>query len=215
MGSSVPDVETALDLPSQGVAGQSAVKGARPGPVPSGHGLPASGRRRSPWGRPMRGDDFKWGEGNGNVVLRAYGSVAVHENPYGDLVIRQERDALEDEDHFVVVPVQDAELIAKAIVDKAKEIKEGPHYVNAERRAAARGTGVHAHRCQPPWEWRALKRDSSWGAGETSTPWSHFDLRHCCRPSLQAVPIGDSVTLFFPARGVPDGQEQTSHVGGE
>jgi endonuclease YncB( thermonuclease family) len=31
-------------------------------------------------------------------------------------------------------------------------------YVDAERRAAARGVGVHAHRCQPPWEWRALKR---------------------------------------------------------
>ena len=31
-------------------------------------------------------------------------------------------------------------------------------YVDAERRAAARGLGVHAHRCQPPWEWRALKR---------------------------------------------------------
>jgi hypothetical protein len=31
-------------------------------------------------------------------------------------------------------------------------------YVDAERRAAARGVGVHAHHCQPPWEWRALKR---------------------------------------------------------
>jgi Staphylococcal nuclease homologue len=31
-------------------------------------------------------------------------------------------------------------------------------YVDAERRAAARGVGVHAHRCQPPLEWRALKR---------------------------------------------------------
>jgi endonuclease YncB( thermonuclease family) len=30
-------------------------------------------------------------------------------------------------------------------------------YVDAERRAAARGVGVHAHHCQPPWEWRALK----------------------------------------------------------
>jgi hypothetical protein len=69
--------------------------------------------------------DFDWSRENGNVVLRAYGSVAVHENPYGDVVIRQERDALEDEDHFVVIPVQDAELIAKAITDKAKEIKEG------------------------------------------------------------------------------------------
>jgi DNA-binding response OmpR family regulator len=31
-------------------------------------------------------------------------------------------------------------------------------YADAERRAAARGVGVYAHRCQPPWEWRALKR---------------------------------------------------------
>src|SRR3984893_1046786 len=31
-------------------------------------------------------------------------------------------------------------------------------YVDAERRAAARGVGVHAHRCLPLWEWRALKR---------------------------------------------------------
>jgi endonuclease YncB( thermonuclease family) len=31
-------------------------------------------------------------------------------------------------------------------------------YVDAERRAAARGVGVHAHRCQPPWEWRARNR---------------------------------------------------------
>jgi endonuclease YncB( thermonuclease family) len=28
-------------------------------------------------------------------------------------------------------------------------------YSDAERRAAARGVGVHAHRCQPPWQWRA------------------------------------------------------------
>ena len=27
-----------------------------------------------------------------------------------------------------------------------------------EKDAIARKVGVHAHRCQPPWEWRALKR---------------------------------------------------------
>ena len=68
--------------------------------------------------------DFNWSDSE-NVVLRAYGSLAVHENPFGDVVIRQERDALEDEDHFVVVPVQDAELIAQAIIEKAREIKKG------------------------------------------------------------------------------------------
>src|SRR5690242_6973469 len=68
--------------------------------------------------------DFDWGRDNGNVVLRAYGSIAVHENPFGDVVIRQERDALDEEDHWVVIPVQDAELVAQAIIDKATEIKQ-------------------------------------------------------------------------------------------
>ena len=31
-------------------------------------------------------------------------------------------------------------------------------YIDAERRAAAHDLGVHAHHCQPLWEWRALKR---------------------------------------------------------
>ena len=40
-------------------------------------------------------DDFDWhDEFNRAVVLRAYGSIAVHENPFGDVVARQERDAL-------------------------------------------------------------------------------------------------------------------------
>jgi hypothetical protein len=71
----------------------------------------------------MNRRDYCWGVGNEDVVLRAYGSVAVHENPYGDVVVRQEADALEEDDHWVVIPVQDAELVAQAIVEKAKEIK--------------------------------------------------------------------------------------------
>jgi hypothetical protein len=67
--------------------------------------------------------DFDWS--GKNVVLRAYGSIAVHENPFGDVVVRQERGELEEDDHWVVIPVQDAELVAQAIIDKAKEIKEG------------------------------------------------------------------------------------------
>jgi endonuclease YncB( thermonuclease family) len=31
-------------------------------------------------------------------------------------------------------------------------------YVDAERRAARKALGVHAHRCVPPWEWRARKK---------------------------------------------------------
>jgi hypothetical protein len=73
----------------------------------------------------MSGDNFNWND-NANVVLRAYGSIAVHENELGDVVVRQERDALEDEDRFVAIPVQDAEYIAHAIIRKAAEIKAAP-----------------------------------------------------------------------------------------
>ena len=59
-------------------------------------------------------------------MLRGYGSIAVHENELGDVVIRQERDALEDEDHWVAIPVQDAEYVARAIIAKAAEIKAAP-----------------------------------------------------------------------------------------
>ena len=31
-------------------------------------------------------------------------------------------------------------------------------YVPEEKDAMARKVGVHAHRCQPPWEWRAVNR---------------------------------------------------------
>ena len=73
----------------------------------------------------MRADDFN-GATASHVVLRAYGSIAVHENPYGDVVIRQERDALEEEDHWVAIPVQDAEYVARAIIAKAAAIKAAP-----------------------------------------------------------------------------------------
>jgi hypothetical protein len=57
--------------------------------------------------------------------MKGYGSIAVHENPYGDVVVRQEADAMEEDDHWVAIPVQDAEYIAKAIIDKAREIRAG------------------------------------------------------------------------------------------
>jgi hypothetical protein len=65
---------------------------------------------------------FDWSS-DSDIVLRAYGSIAVHENPNGDVVVRQERGQLEDKDQTVCIPIQDAEYIAKAIVDKAKEIR--------------------------------------------------------------------------------------------
>ncbi|HYX02852.1 MAG TPA: thermonuclease family protein [Reyranella sp.] len=39
--------------------------------------------------------------------------------------------------------------------------QSGGQYVDAERRAAARGVGVHGHRCRPPGERRRVPDDSS------------------------------------------------------
>jgi hypothetical protein len=69
--------------------------------------------------------DFNW-NADLDIVLRAYGSIAVHENPNGDVVVRQERGELEDEDQTVCIPVQDAEYVAHAIIRKANEIKAAP-----------------------------------------------------------------------------------------
>ena len=40
--------------------------------------------------------------------------------------------------------------------------RDSDQYVDAERRAARRGVGVHAHRCAPPWEWRT-RQGIGWG----------------------------------------------------
>ena len=37
-------------------------------------------------------------------------------------------------------------------------VRYSAQYVDAERRAAARGSGLHAHDCAPAWEWRARQR---------------------------------------------------------
>ena len=78
--------------------------------------------------------DFDWNDTD-SVVLRAYGSIAVYENPQGDIVVRQ-RDALGDEDQFVVIPVQDAELIAAEIVARADAAKEAAQQERQQQAAA-------------------------------------------------------------------------------
>jgi hypothetical protein len=78
--------------------------------------------------------EFDW-SGGSDVVLRSYGSVAVHDNAYGDVVIRQERGEPHNGDAWIALPLQDAELIAYAIIDKAAEIKAGPPEDRPEVRA--------------------------------------------------------------------------------
>ena len=40
-------------------------------------------------------------------------------------------------------------------------------YAPEEKEAVTRKAGVHAHRCLPPWEWRAQQRSKGGGAGGT------------------------------------------------
>jgi endonuclease YncB( thermonuclease family) len=37
-------------------------------------------------------------------------------------------------------------------------LRYSAQYQDAERRAANRARGLHAHNCIPPWEWRAQQR---------------------------------------------------------
>lgn len=39
-------------------------------------------------------------------------------------------------------------------------LRYSAQYQDAERRAAARGVGLHGHNCPPPWEWRARAREN-------------------------------------------------------
>jgi endonuclease YncB( thermonuclease family) len=40
-------------------------------------------------------------------------------------------------------------------------VRYSADYVQDEAKAKAAGRGVHAHRCAPPWEWRATQRKAN------------------------------------------------------
>ena len=67
-------------------------------------------------------------------------------------------------------------------------------YVDAERRAAARGAGVHAHHCTPRWEWRALKRAERSSVGlESSRAW--VSSLHSCEFFVFGAKIREAFLL--------------------
>lgn len=66
-----------------------------------------------------RGREFNWVEGADHVVVQAQRPVAVHLNPYGDVVVRHLRDWDEDQDPCVVIPQRDALAVARAILKEA------------------------------------------------------------------------------------------------
>jgi hypothetical protein len=49
-------------------------------------------------------DDFDWSKDD-SVVVKSVRGLAVYRNSEGDVVIRQERGAYDEDDPFVVVPV--------------------------------------------------------------------------------------------------------------
>jgi hypothetical protein len=67
----------------------------------------------------MADEQFDWS--GDEVVAHGYGSLAVYLNPHGDIVIRQQRDGMGEEDTFIVIAQQHAKVIIAAIRDLAKK----------------------------------------------------------------------------------------------
>jgi hypothetical protein len=67
-------------------------------------------------------EKFDWSdkEAQAQIPVRSIQGVAVYTNPDGDIVIRQQAGALEDEDSIVVIPTQCADVVAAAILREAR-----------------------------------------------------------------------------------------------
>jgi hypothetical protein len=64
--------------------------------------------------------DFKWyGEdASESVVIQSVQAVAVYTNPHGEIVIRQQSSA-QDDDHFIAIPRSQVKALLKAIREEA------------------------------------------------------------------------------------------------
>ncbi|AYD02219.1 hypothetical protein [Neorhizobium sp. NCHU2750] len=68
--------------------------------------------------------DFDWNEAAkaGDIIVRSQDAIAVYENDDGDIVIRRQADPyIENEDVFVVIPLEKAIDVARKIVDVANQ----------------------------------------------------------------------------------------------
>lgn len=63
-------------------------------------------------------DDFDWSK-NRSIVVKRVGPIAVYRNEGGDIVVRQERIALEV-DAVVTIPIQHAYTVVEAITRELK-----------------------------------------------------------------------------------------------
>lgn len=52
------------------------------------------------------GHDFNWGSDNDSIIIPHQPAIAVYFNPRGEVVIRQEGHYRPDEDHWIVVQIQ-------------------------------------------------------------------------------------------------------------
>jgi hypothetical protein len=67
----------------------------------------------------MSDNNFDWNTDD-SVIFKSYYGVSVYLNSGGDIVLRQEKDAYQDEDEVIVIPQCFAQMVAQAILDKVK-----------------------------------------------------------------------------------------------
>jgi hypothetical protein len=66
-------------------------------------------------------EDFKWDDES--TVIKQVEALAIYQNPHGDLVIRQ-RDSTGNDDALVIVPMQHAKDLVKAIKREIKAARD-------------------------------------------------------------------------------------------
>jgi hypothetical protein len=71
----------------------------------------------------MSRERFDWSHDNPDVVFRSYGDLAMHLNPYGDIVIRQ-NDPFDTDDPIVIVPIANADLFLSRFRELAEESQQ-------------------------------------------------------------------------------------------
>jgi hypothetical protein len=67
--------------------------------------------------------DFDWSKEKESIVVRSVEAVAVYSNPNGDLVIRQQGGPLDEDDIWVVIPLERVDAVIDAMKDAAVEVR--------------------------------------------------------------------------------------------
>ncbi len=71
----------------------------------------------------MSSGRFDWSRDNPDVVFRSYGDLAMHLNPYGDIVIRQ-NDPFDTDDAVVIIPIANADVFLARFKDLVEESRQ-------------------------------------------------------------------------------------------